>query len=94
MKRLIIAMSGASGQIYGIRLLEVLKDAPEIETHLVMSQAASIDALASLTCPAAGTAVTGTSSLPVEMIPTTGFFATGTSAQPHAARTPASCGES
>lgn len=42
MKRLIIAMSGASGQIYGIRLLEVLKDQPEIETHLVMSQAARI----------------------------------------------------
>jgi flavin prenyltransferase len=39
-KRLIIAMSGASGQIYGIRLLEVLLDAPEVETHLVMSQAA------------------------------------------------------
>ena len=33
-------MSGASGQIYGIRLLEVLKDAAEVETHLVMSQAA------------------------------------------------------
>lgn len=40
MKRLIIAMSGASGQIYGIRLLEVLREAPGIETHLVMSQAA------------------------------------------------------
>jgi 4-hydroxy-3-polyprenylbenzoate decarboxylase len=40
MKRLIIAMSGASGQIYGIRLLEVLREAAEIETHLVMSQAA------------------------------------------------------
>jgi len=39
-KRLIIAMSGASGQIYGIRLLEVLKDADEVETHLVMSSAA------------------------------------------------------
>jgi 4-hydroxy-3-polyprenylbenzoate decarboxylase len=41
-KRLIIAMSGASGQIYGIRLLEVLLDTPQVETHLVMSQAARI----------------------------------------------------
>lgn len=39
-KRLIIAMSGASGQIYGIRLLEVLKTAADVETHLVLSQAA------------------------------------------------------
>lgn len=35
-------MSGASGQIYGIRLLEVLKDAPEVETHLVLTPAARI----------------------------------------------------
>jgi 4-hydroxy-3-polyprenylbenzoate decarboxylase len=42
MKRLIIGMSGASGQIYGIRLLEVLHEAPNVETHLVLSQAARI----------------------------------------------------
>jgi len=42
MKRLIIAMSGASGQIYGIRLLQLLARNPDIETHLVLSQAARI----------------------------------------------------
>ena len=39
-QRLIVGMSGASGVIYGIRLLEVLRDVPAIETHLVMSGAA------------------------------------------------------
>ncbi|MDG6882565.1 Phenolic acid decarboxylase subunit B [Phocoenobacter uteri] len=38
-KRLIIAISGASGAIYAIRLLEVLKST-EIETHLIISNAA------------------------------------------------------
>jgi len=38
-QRLIVGISGASGTIYGIRLLEVLRDAP-VETHLVMSEAA------------------------------------------------------
>ncbi len=42
MKRLIIGMSGASGQIYGIRMLEMLRDVAEVETHLVLSQAARI----------------------------------------------------
>jgi 4-hydroxy-3-polyprenylbenzoate decarboxylase len=40
-KRLVIGISGASGVIHGIRLLEVLKSAPQIETHLVISSAAS-----------------------------------------------------
>ncbi len=40
MKRLIIGFSGASGVIYGIRLLEVLREVADIETHLVISTAA------------------------------------------------------
>src|SRR5215207_3950579 len=35
--RLIIGISGASGVIYGIRLLEILSRIPSIDTHLVMS---------------------------------------------------------
>jgi 4-hydroxy-3-polyprenylbenzoate decarboxylase len=35
-----VGMSGASGAVFGIRILEVLSDEPDIETHLVMTQAA------------------------------------------------------
>lgn len=38
-QKLIVGISGASGVIYGIRLLEVLRDVAEMETHLVMSNA-------------------------------------------------------
>ncbi|MFM2281564.1 MAG: hypothetical protein RLZZ444_3795 [Pseudomonadota bacterium] len=40
-RRIIVGISGASGVIYGVRLLEVLRDAG-YETHLVMSPAAEI----------------------------------------------------
>lgn len=41
MGRLVVGLSGASGVIYGIRLLEVLRNVPEVETHLVVSKGAS-----------------------------------------------------
>ena len=40
MKRIIVGISGASGAIYGVRLLQVLRPLADIETHLVMSQSA------------------------------------------------------
>lgn len=40
MKRLIVGISGASGVIYGVRLLQILQAIDDVETHLIMSQAA------------------------------------------------------
>ncbi len=40
MQRIIIGLAGASGAIYGIRLLEVLRSVAEVETHLIVSAAA------------------------------------------------------
>ena len=38
--KLVVGVTGASGSIYGVRLMEVLSDAyPEVETHLVVSKA-------------------------------------------------------
>ncbi len=38
--RIVVGISGSTGAIYGIRLLEVLAKHPDIETHLVMSNPA------------------------------------------------------
>jgi len=38
-KRLIIAMTGATGAIYGVRMLQVLKEQDEWETHFIISDA-------------------------------------------------------
>ena len=40
-RRLVVGISGASGAIYGIRMLEMLKKT-DIETHLVMSKSAEM----------------------------------------------------
>ncbi|HEX4998866.1 MAG TPA: UbiX family flavin prenyltransferase [Terriglobia bacterium] len=36
--KLIVGISGATGVIYGIRLLEILRNIPDVETHLVISE--------------------------------------------------------
>lgn len=35
--RIIVAMSGATGAPFGVRLLKALRDIPEVETHLILS---------------------------------------------------------
>jgi 3-polyprenyl-4-hydroxybenzoate decarboxylase len=38
-QRLIVAITGASGAVYGLRLLQVLQQNPQVETHLLISEA-------------------------------------------------------
>lgn len=40
MRELIVGISGASGAIYGIRLLEALREVDDLRTHLIISSAA------------------------------------------------------
>ncbi len=42
-KRIIVAIGGASGVIYGVRLLEMLAQDEQVETHLVMSRTAQLN---------------------------------------------------
>jgi 4-hydroxy-3-polyprenylbenzoate decarboxylase len=41
-RRIIVAITGATGAVYGVRLLQALSGTPGIETHLVVSDAASL----------------------------------------------------
>jgi len=38
-RRIVVGISGASGAVYGARLLQVLQDMPGVESHLVVSSA-------------------------------------------------------
>lgn len=42
-KRLVIAVTGATGAVYGVRLLEVLREYPDWETHLIVSSAGALN---------------------------------------------------
>ncbi len=39
-RRLVVGISGASGVIYGIRILEILNEIETVETHLILTNAA------------------------------------------------------
>lgn len=39
LRRVIVAISGASGAVYGLRLLQVLRDQTGVEIHLAVSDA-------------------------------------------------------
>ncbi len=43
MKRLIVAITGASGALYGVRLLAQLQRTEDVETHLMISDAAALN---------------------------------------------------
>lgn len=38
-RRLVVGVTGATGSLYAIRLLQALRDVPDVETHLVVSAA-------------------------------------------------------
>ena len=42
MKRVIVGITGATGTVYGVRLMELMRSDPEIEVHLVMSRSAKL----------------------------------------------------
>jgi len=43
-KKIIVAITGATGAIYGTRLLEILKTIDDVESHLVLSAAGALTA--------------------------------------------------
>jgi polyprenyl P-hydroxybenzoate/phenylacrylic acid decarboxylase-like protein len=47
-RRIIVAITGATGVVYGVRLLEALRASGQVETHLVVSRAGALNVQAEL----------------------------------------------
>lgn len=45
-KKIVVAITGATGSIYGIRLLEILNTLDDVETHLILSATGALTAYA------------------------------------------------
>ena len=41
-RRVLVAITGASGSVYGVRLLELMRPLPDLETHLILSKAGRV----------------------------------------------------
>lgn len=52
-KRIVVAISGASGAVYGVRLLQVLRDMQGVQTHLTVSEAGWLNVQQELDLPRA-----------------------------------------
>ena len=50
-KRLIVAITGATGSVYGVRILAALQAAAQIETHLIISSSGFLTAATELDMP-------------------------------------------
>ncbi len=52
-RRVIVAITGATGSVYGVRILEALARVPDVESHLVISAAGILNAATELEMPRA-----------------------------------------
>ena len=52
-RRLIVAITGAAGAVYGVRLLQVLRTVPDVETHLMVTPAGWMNVEQELAMPRA-----------------------------------------
>src|SRR5688572_7582146 len=42
-KRLIVGITGATGAVYGVKILETIREIPELESHVVLSEAGALN---------------------------------------------------